>query len=106
MAGKYPQESYAAVFFEIQTECIYLQRTTEDTRHAFTGVMKLLWETFFLCLFFGKYKSLPPIVGTLSTMPVNKSGMVPQYMVTSSNNKYLSLICASCNLIGSVKGER
>ena len=57
----------------IQSEWIFKQCMKNDTVHAFTRVEKLLQETFLPRLIFGKPKSLPPIVGTLSTMPVNKS---------------------------------
>ena len=68
------------------------------------------WRRFFRKpfprIFFGKPKYLPPIVGTLSTTTVKKSGLGIQEPLTSANNKYLSLIHARSKLIGSVTGER
>ena len=74
--------------------------------YAFAVVEKLLQETFLPRLFLVKYKSLPPIVVTLSTMEIKKSGIGLQYPITSVNEKYLSLMCANKNLIGAVTGER
>ena len=37
-------------------------------------------------------------------MPVNKFGLCLQDLVTSANEKYLSLICASSDLIGDLMG--
>ena len=75
---------------------------TKDRGHAFAGVEKLLQETFLPRLFFVKSKSLPPIVVTLSIIPVNKYVLGLQEPVSSSNKKYLSLLCASSELIGAV----
>ena len=41
-AGKYPQESYAAVVHANQSEWIILQRATWDTGDAFVGVEKMI----------------------------------------------------------------
>ena len=40
------------------------------------------WKTFLSRLFFGKSKYIPPIVRTLSTIQVKKSGLGLQYPVT------------------------
>ena len=104
MAGKYPKESYAAVVCAVQSEWIFFQSTPKDTGHVFAGVEKLLHKTFVPCIFFWKPKSLPPIVGTLSTILVKKSGLGLQYLVTPDNKKYLSLLRANSKLIGSVTG--
>ena len=58
-AGKYPQESYAAVVHSIQSEWIFLQRVTWDTGDSFTGVENMIRETFPPCLFFGGKKRSP-----------------------------------------------
>ena len=84
-AGKHPQESYSTVERAIQSELIFLQHVTWYTGDVFTGVEKILQETFLSRLFFGKYKSLPPIVGNLSTMQVKRYGLGLQDPVTSSN---------------------
>ena len=80
--GKYPQEITAAVIRAIQSGWIFLQRVTKDMGQAFTGVEKLLRETFLPRLFFVKLKSLQPIVGILSTIPVKKVGLGLQDPVT------------------------
>ena len=46
------------------------------------------------------------MVGFISTFPVKKSGLGLQNTETSEKYKYNSLIRASFNLIGEVKGER
>ena len=74
-AGKYPQESYSAVVRGIQSDWIFLQRVTWDTGDAFAGVENIIRETFLPSLFFGKMKTLSPILGTLSTMPFKKAGL-------------------------------
>ena len=61
-ADKYTQESYAAVARAVQSEWIFLQRGIKDTVQAFTGLEKVLCETFLPRLLFGKPKILPPIV--------------------------------------------
>ena len=81
--GKYTQEYYSAVVRVIQSEWIFLQRVTKNTGCVFAGVENLLWETFFPHLFFGKSKSIPPIVGTLSMMPSNEPSLGLQNPVTS-----------------------
>ena len=73
--GKYPQESYAVVVHSIQPEWKFLQRVKNNTGDALKGVEKMLQETFLSCLFFGKSKSLSPIIGTLSTIPFKRSGL-------------------------------
>ena len=102
MAGKYPQECCPSVVCTIQLEWIFFKRVTKDTGYMFAGVEKLLWVKMLPRLFFRKLKPLPPIVGTLSTIPVNKSDLGLQYLVTSANQKYLGLLCASIELIGAV----
>ena len=67
---------------------------------------KLFGKTLLPLLSFRKSKYLPPIVGTLSTIMVKKSGIGIQDPVTSANNKCLSLIHASSELIDSITGER
>ena len=72
-AGKYPQESYAAVVCAIKSEWIFIQRVTWDTEDTFSGVDKMIRETFLPRLFFGNMKTIYPIVGALSKILVNKS---------------------------------
>ena len=57
-------------------------------------------------LFFGKPKTLPTIVVTLSMMSVKKSGMGLQNLETSAAEKYTSSLHAIYDLIGTVTGER
>ena len=88
MAGKYPQDSYSTVVCAIQPEITFLQRVTKDTGYALEGVDNILWGTFLTCLFFGKLKYLPPIVGNLSMVLVKKYGLGLQDPVASDKNKY------------------
>ena len=73
--GKYPQESYAASVRAVQSEWILFQCMTKYMRYVFEGAEWLLQETFLSRLFFVKLKSIPSIVGTLSTKPANLSGL-------------------------------
>ena len=57
-------------------------------------------------IFLVKLITLPPIIGYLSKFPVKKDGMVLQNSVMSAQEKYTSLLRASGELIGVVKGER
>ena len=102
--GKYPQENYAAVVHAIQPEWIFLHHATWDTRGAFTGVEKMIWETFFFRLFFGKMKTLSPIVGSISTMLVKKAGLGLLNTVTSAQEKYLSYQRGIAELFQAVTG--
>ena len=68
-------------------------------RDVFKVGEKILWETFFPCPFFGKSKTLYPVVVTLSTMLVKKTGMGLLNHVKSVNIKYLRLKLASTDLI-------
>ena len=83
-AGKYLHNIYAAVIHEIQTDRIFLQRVIKDTGKAFSGVEKVLQGFVLPHLIFGKSKTLPLVVVTLSTLPVNKAGLGPQNPVKSS----------------------
>ena len=102
MAVKYNQESYAVVVCSIQPKCIFLQRVIEYMGHMFAGMEKLTQEILLTCIFYEKSKSLPSVLGTLSTMPVNKYGLFLKYLVTSANNKYHSLRRVISDLIGTV----
>ena len=98
-AGGNHQESDATVVCAIQLERIFLQHGTKNTGDAFARVEKILPETFLTHLLFEKSKYLSPIVGTLSKMPVKKSGLGLLNPLTSANEKYLSLKRASTELI-------
>ena len=89
----------------IQLEWIFLQRATNNTGDAFTGVEKILWEAFFASPSLRKVKNLSPIVVILSTTPVNKSGRGLLNSVTSEKNNYLSLQHAITELIQAMKQE-
>ena len=71
-AGKYPQEIYVVVVCVVQSELTFFQCVTKDTGHAFSVVEKIPQEKNLPCIFFVKSRSLLPIVGTLSKMPVKK----------------------------------
>ena len=87
--GGYLQESYAVVVCAIQPEGIFLQGVTKNMVDVFAGMEKLLRETFFTCLFFGKSKFLTPLIGNLIMMPIKKAILGFQNHVTSTNEKYL-----------------
>ena len=63
---------------------------------------RAFYATLYQEVFFGN----PGGGGSLSMMPVKKFGLVLQDPVTSSNDKYLSLLRARSELIGVVTGER
>ena len=46
MTDKYPQESYAAVVYDIQLKWIFLQRRTKNTAQVFVGLEKLYGRPF------------------------------------------------------------
>ena len=101
---KNPQDSYATVLCVIQQEWIFLQNVTTNTGESFVGIEKIFWDNF--CLVFSpKKKHLSPIVGSLSTAPVKKSGLSLLNPVTSANKKYPSFQWASTELIWAVTGE-
>ena len=102
--GKYPQESYTAVVREIQSEMIFIQHVTWDTRDVFTGAEKMIQENFLPYIFFRKTKSLSPIVITLSTMLIKMNGLGLLNTVTSVKKKYLSSQRGSAGLIRDVTG--
>ena len=88
----------------IQLEWIFLQRVTWDTGDAFTGVEKMIWETFLQCIFLGKTKTLSPIVGALITIPVKKPGLGLLNPLISSQEKYLRSQWGSMELVWDVMG--
>ena len=53
------------------------------------GVEKMIQENVLPLIFFGKTKTLSPIVGALSTMLVKKFGLVLLNTMTSAHEKYL-----------------
>ena len=91
MTGKYPQPSYAQVVHTIQSEWIFLQCVTKNTGYEFAGEERILWGTILPRLLFRKSKSILPIVGNLSMIPVKKSGLGLQNPVISTDEIYLSL---------------
>ena len=102
--GKFPQESYAIVVRAIQSEWIFLQQVAWGTGDSFAGVEKMIRETFLPCLFFGKKKSLSPVVGALIMMPVKKSSLGLLKSVTSAQQKYLSSNRGNAELVRDVMG--
>ena len=97
--GKYTQESYAAVVIAIQLEWCFIQRVTKNMGETFLVMEKMLWETFLPHIFFGKSKTLSPIVGILIKVPVKKYGLEFLNPLMSMNKKCLSLQRASTYLI-------
>ena len=88
----------------IQPERIFIQLVTWETWDVFAGLEKMLQETFLPRLFFRKTKSLSPIVGALSAMPVKKSGLGLMNSVASAKKKYPSSQQVSAELIWAVTG--
>ena len=82
-----------------------MQQVTRDTGFAFTGIKKILRETFLPRLFFGNTPPLPLAVGTLITMLVRKSGLGLQNTVASAHKKIESSQRVSVKLINAVTGE-
>ena len=96
--GKYPQDSCAVVIRSIQSEWIFLQRVTWDTEDEFAGVEKMIRETFLPRLFYGKTKTLSPIVGILFTIPIKVAGLRFLNSVTLKKDKYISFHQESAEL--------
>ena len=84
MADKYPQESHAMATCTVQSGWIFLQYVTKDTGKAFKGLENVPQEIFLPHIFFGKSKTLPPIVGYLSKLPAKKYGLGLQNPVMSA----------------------
>ena len=70
------------------------------------GPEKVLQEKHLPCIFFGKYKTVPPIVGYLSTFAVKTSGIRLHNTMTSEKCEYKSLLRVIFELIGAVTGKR
>ena len=88
----------------IQSEWIFIQRFTLDTRDALAGAERMIWGIFLPRLFFKKKKTLSPIVGSLSTMLVKKSVLGLLNQVAPAQEKYLSSQRGSAELIQAVMG--
>ena len=65
---------------------------------------KMIWEIFLPHIFFGKTKTLSPIVGNLSNMPIKVAGLGLLNPVTSEKEIYLSFHRGSAELISDVTG--
>ena len=59
ISNKCPQESYAAVAHVVQLKWIFLQCMTNKMAKDFTGLGKVLRETFLACIFFGNLNPPP-----------------------------------------------
>ena len=68
---------------------------------VFVGLENISGKLFALP-FIWKIKTLPKIVGDLSTFPLKKSGLGLQNTVTLEKEKYNSLLRARCELVGAV----
>ena len=88
----------------IQQEWIFLQHVTWDTGDTFTGVEKVILETFLPRIFYGSTKILSPIVEALSTMPIKKSGLGLLNPVKPEQEKYSSPQRGSAELVWAVTG--
>ena len=103
---KYLQDSYALADRVIQSEWIFFQPMKKDMGQAFAGLEKVMRGIYLPRLFFVISKTLPPVVVDLSTLSVNKFGLVLNNPMPSENDRYNSLIRASCNMIGAVTYKR
>ena len=66
----------------------------------------MICETFLHRLSFGNTENISPVVGTLSTMMVNKSGLGLLNIVTSAQEKYLNPQRGSAELARAVTRGR
>ena len=73
--------------------------------HVFTGVEKLLCETFLPRLFFRKLIYFTPLIGNMGTMPVNKAGLSLKNTATCINKKSISSQRVITDMIWTVTGE-
>ena len=64
----------------------------------------MIRETFLPCLFFGKTKTLSPIVGSLSAMPFKKAGLGLLNSMASAQEKYLRSTRGSTELVQALMG--
>ena len=64
----------------------------------------MIRQIFLSCIFFGKTKTISPIVGALSTVLFKKSELGLLNPVTSSQEKYLRSIQGSKELVWAVTG--
>ena len=72
---------------------------------AFGGFEKVVRETFLPRLFFDRSKTLPPVVGAPSMLPLKiRSG--PKNPMTSAAEKHTGSLYASCKLVGAVTGQK
>ena len=60
----------------------------------------------FVSSFIQKIKTLPPVLGALSTLRVKKYRLGLQNHLASSAEKYNSLLHARCELIGTANGKK
>ena len=105
-AGKYPQENYAMVVRAIQSEYIFLQRVKKKHKICIIRSGEASPGNVLPCFFFGKLKYLPPIIVTLGTVQVKKSGPGLQNPVTSDYEKFLIQQRASLEFIRATMVER
>ena len=71
---------------------------------AFSGVDKMIQETFLPCPLFGKTKTLSPIVGALTTIHDKKAGLGLLNTVMSLYEKCLSSQRGSAELVLAAAG--
>ena len=83
----------------IKPEWIFLQHATWYTGDAFARVEKILLENVLPRLLFKKTKTLLPIVGSLSMIPVKKVVLGLLNPVMSEKEKYVSSQRGSAELI-------
>ena len=69
---------------------VFYNTSQKNIEDKFAGVEKIPKKNVFPRLFFGKPKTLSPIVGTICTLLVKKAGLGLLNSVTSAKNKILS----------------
>ena len=76
------------------------------TGKLFAGAQKVLQETLLPCIFFGKLKTIPSVVGNLSRFPLKIAGLGLQKPVTSAVDKYTVFLYERYELIYAFTSER
>ena len=77
----------------------------KDRVFFFAGMEKLIRKNFLPHLFFGKTKTLSPIIEKLNPMPVKKSWLGLQNTLTPAHRKFESSQHASAELVNAVTGN-
>ena len=76
-----------------------LQKTRDALLREWRSFLK---KSFCVVFFLDNY--LPPVLGALTMMPVNKAGLGQQEAVESTIKKYLGLLRKTSKIIGAITG--